>query len=127
MSAHSARCWAVGTSLKNVLKRVVLEHLETWLLRGLRTTPITMRDYGGDRCFCFKDFIYLFLEREGGREKERERNINTWLSLAMPPTGDLAHNATQACALTENRTGDPLVRRPALNPLSHTSQGVFAF
>ena len=24
----------------------------------------------------FKDFIYLFLEREKGREKERERNIN---------------------------------------------------
>ena len=30
---------------------------------------------------------------------------------------------TQACALTGNRTSDPLVRRPALNPLSHTSQG----
>ena len=30
---------------------------------------------------------------------------------------------TQACALTENRTSDPLVHRPALNPLSHTSQG----
>ena len=31
--------------------------------------------------------------------------------------------ATQACALMGNQTGDPLVRRPALNPLSHTSQG----
>ena len=39
--------------------------------------------------FFFKDFIYLFLEE--GREKERERNINVWLSL-MPPTGDLACN-----------------------------------
>ena len=29
---------------------------------------------------------------------------------------------TQACALTGNRTSDPLVRRLALNPLSHTSQ-----
>ncbi|KAF6084333.1 hypothetical protein HJG60_008604 [Phyllostomus discolor] len=28
-----------------------------------------------------------------------------------------------ACALTGNRTGDPLVRRPVLNPLSYTSQG----
>ena len=35
--------------------------------------------------------------------------------------GDLA--ATQAGALTGNRTGDTLVYRPALNPLSHTSQG----
>ena len=31
--------------------------------------------------------------------------------------------ATQACALTGNQTGDSLVHRPALNPLSHTSQG----
>ena len=31
--------------------------------------------------------------------------------------------ATQACAQTGNRTGDPLLRRLALNPLSHTSQG----
>ena len=30
---------------------------------------------------------------------------------------------TQACALAGNRTGDPLVCRPALNPLSYTNQG----
>ena len=35
---------------------------------------------------------YLFLDREEGREKERERNINVWLSLTCPRTGDLAHN-----------------------------------
>ena len=29
---------------------------------------------------------------------------------------------TQACALTGNQTGNPLVCRPALNPLSYTSQ-----
>ena len=29
----------------------------------------------------FKDFIYLFLDRGVGREKERERNINVWLPL----------------------------------------------
>ena len=68
-----------------------------------------------------KDFIYLFLDREEGREKERETNINVWLPLTCPlletwPT-------TQACALTGNRTSDPMVHRPALNPLSHTSQG----
>ena len=32
--------------------------------------------------FLLKDFIYLFLERGEGREKERERNINVWLLLA---------------------------------------------
>ena len=41
-----------------------------------------------------------------------------------PPTGD--PDATHACALTENRTGNPLVCRPTLNPLSHTSQGLGA-
>ena len=30
---------------------------------------------------------------------------------------------TQACVLTGNWTGNPLILRPELNPLSHTSQG----
>ena len=43
-----------------------------------------------------------------------------------PPLGTWP--STQACALAGNQTCDPLVRRPALNPLSHTSQGwVFFF
>ena len=32
-----------------------------------------------------------------------------------------------SCARTENRTGNPQVRRLALNPLSHTSQGLFIY
>ena len=36
--------------------------------------------------------FYLFLHREEGREKKRERNINVWLPLMRPPAGDLAHN-----------------------------------
>ena len=43
-------------------------------------------------CFFKKDFIYLFLERGEGREKERERNINVWLPLTHPQLGDLACN-----------------------------------
>ena len=66
-------------------------------------------------------FIYLFLERGEGREKERERNISVWLPLTRPPMGTWP--ATQACALTGNRTRDSLVHRPALSPLSHTIQG----
>ena len=50
----------------------------------------------------------------------RERNINVWLPLMHPKLGTWP--ATQAHALTGNRTSDPLVHRPALNPLSHTSQ-----
>ena len=44
-----------------------------------------------------------------------------WLPLTRPLLGTWP--ITQACALTGNRTGKPLVCRPALNPLSHTSQG----
>ena len=68
----------------------------------------------------FKDFIYLFLGRGDGREKERERNINVWLPLLCPLLGTWPE--TQGSALTWNQTGDPLVHRPVLNPLSHTSQ-----
>ena len=50
--------------------------------------------------FIFKDLIYLFLERGGGREKERERNINVWLPLMYPLEGTWP--ATQACTLTGN-------------------------
>ena len=53
-----------------------------------------------------------------------ERNID-WLPLARPQLGTWP--TTQACALTENQTSDPLVHRPVLNPLSHTSQGLKKF
>ena len=69
--------------------------------------------------FFNKDFIYLILEK--GRENERERVINVWLPHARPLLGTWP--ATQACALTGNRTSDPLVHRLTLNPLNHTSQG----
>ena len=67
--------------------------------------------------------FYLFLER--GRERERERNLSVWLPLVCPLLGTWP--TTQACALTGNRTGEPLVLEPALNPLSHTSQGKCIF
>ena len=44
-----------------------------------------------------------------------------WLPPACPPLG--TRPATQACALTGNRTSDPLGHRLTLNPLSYTSQG----
>ena len=77
--------------------------------------------------YFFKDFIYSFLERGKGREKEKEmlmceRHINhlplTRTQLGTWPT-------TQVCALAGDRTDDLLVRRLTLNPLSHTSQGQF--
>ena len=57
---------------------------------------------------------------EGGREEERERNINQ-LPLSSPQTGTWP--ATQACALTGNRICNLSACRTALNPLSLTSQG----
>ena len=55
------------------------------------------------------------------KEKERERNISVWLPLMCPLLR--TWSAAQACALIGNPTGDPLVHRLALSPLSHTSQG----
>ena len=72
--------------------------------------------------FLKKDFIYLFLERGEGKEKERERNINVWLPLKRFLLG--IWPATQACALTGNRTGDPLVCRPTLNPTEPLQPGL---
>ena len=67
--------------------------------------------------------IYLFIFREKEMsEKEGERNINVWLPLAYPQLETWP--ASQARVLTGNRTGNPLVGRPALNPLSHTSWGM---
>ena len=89
-----------------------------------QTHPISLSPF---KCFqitslfhSFKDFIYLFLDRGEGREKKK-RNINVWLPLARPLLGTWP--ATQVFTLPGNQTGYPLVQRPALNPLSHTSQG----
>ena len=68
-----------------------------------------------------KEFIYLFLERGEGEKEKEERNISVLLPLTCPLLGTWP--VTQACALTGNRTGHLLVRRPELSPLSHTSEG----
>ena len=65
--------------------------------------------------------LFYFIFRGEGTEEERGRNINMWLPVTRPLLGTWP--STQACALTGNQTGDPLVHRLALNPLSHISQG----
>ena len=75
--------------------------------------------------FFFKILFILFLDREEWREKEKERNISVWLPLMHPLLGTWP--TTQACALTRNWTSDPLVQRPVLDPLNHTSQGHSSF
>ena len=58
------------------------------------------------------------MEGEGGGVK-----YQCVVSSSARPTGDLARNP--GCALTGKQTGDALVCRPALNPLSCTSPGKF--
>ena len=74
-----------------------------------------------NKVYFFK-ILFIYFQTKGKREREKgkERNINVRLLLTLPPPG--AWPTTQACALTENGTSDPLVRRPVLNPLNYTSQ-----
>ena len=71
-------------------------------------------------------FFFFFLRfhlffREKGREGEREGKKHLLFASRMPQLGTWP--ATQACAVTGNQTGNLLVCRLMLNPLSHTSQG----
>ena len=70
--------------------------------------------------------IYLFIFRKGGREKEREGNIDAERNIdQLPLTHTLlgTEPAAQSRALTRNRTGDLLVCGVTPNQLSHTGQG----
>ena len=58
------------------------------------------------------------------REKEREKNINVWLPLAHLTPGNLAQNPGMMPQLGIELA---LVLGPALNPLSHTSQGAMIY
>ena len=71
----------------------------------------------------FKYFIYLFLDRREGKEKERERNINVWLPLEHPLLGTWP--TTEACALTGNQTGDPFVCRCCTQSTEPHQPGMF--
>ena len=69
-----------------------------------------------------KKIIYLFLERgrEGDKEGEKHPCV---VASCMPPTQDLARNPGMCPDWESN--GDPLIHRPALNLLSHSSQGCY--
>ena len=55
----------------------------------------------------FKKRFYLFIFRERGGEGERAGNMHVWLLLMLPLLG--TSSTTQACTLTGNQTGNPLV------------------
>ena len=70
----------------------------------------------------FKGFC-LFIFRERGREGEREGEKHQCVVASHTPRNG-TWPATQACALTGNRTRDSS-GLPALNPLSYTIQGIY--
>ena len=74
--------------------------------------------------FCLFIFRERGMEGERGGEKPilRETSIHC---LSLPELG--AWSVTQTCALTKNRTGDPLLLSLAFSPPSHTSQGLWQF
>ena len=77
--------------------------------------------HNSESCFVLvflKEFFVLFLEGKARREGEKHQCVVT---SHVPPTGDLACNPGM-CPHWESNP-QPLVHRPALNPLSHTSQG----
>ena len=101
---------------------------------------MSVTDYS-EKWYCLNNrlwlFIYYFfnphtraclliLERGEGREKVRERNINVrekhWLA-ALHTYPDQGWTATQACALTWNRTWALSVCGMISSQLSHTGQG----
>ena len=101
---------AIGSSVS-----VTARSSFTTTVRNVSFTDLTFS------LFFKRFYLFIFLERGDGKEKERERNISMWLPPKHPPSGTWP--ATQACAPTGNRTGNALVHRPTLNPLSYTSQG----
>ena len=70
--------------------------------------------------FIFLKILFIF--RESGREGERREKKHQCVVASHAPLWRI-WPTTQACALAGNRTGNPLVRRPTLNPLSYTNQG----
>ena len=71
--------------------------------------------------FYIGDFIYLFIFRQRGKEEQRDREKRDVQEKEQSAASRTL--PTRACALTGNRTGNLSFHRPALNPLSHTSQG----
>ena len=76
----------------------------------------------------FKKHFFILREkgREGEREKEREREREIDVRHTQTLIGCLSHvpPKTQACALTQNLTGDHVLFKVMPNQLSHTSLGI---
>ena len=67
--------------------------------------------------------FYFILERREGREKEGEKHQCVVASYAAAPTGDVAHNPGMCLDWEWNQQPFAPQSSPALNQLSHASQG----
>ena len=65
-------------------------------------------------------YLFIFRQRRRGGEREGEKR-QCVLASHLPILGTWP--TTQACALTGNGMGNPLVHRLVLKAMSHTSQG----
>ena len=110
-------------------ERITLDGLETQLdVRHFhkRWGPLSAccADWGlgrGEKAWVYSS---LFSFQKWRETSICERNIS-WMPLTCPQSGTWP--ATQAWALTGNRTGNLLIHRLELNPLSHTSHGPLYF
>ena len=115
-TAILSHMWPVGLRWDTLCERIAWKNLELTAMSGNahRISLLTEGhkslyiDFIAHKYVFWRTLIYLFIFREGeGREKKRERNISVWLSFMWPPLRTWP--VTQVCALTGNRTGDPLV------------------
>ena len=86
----------------------------TFPLGFFLNSPLGREGIVGQEGLFLKKRLYLFIFRERGREREREGNINVWLPVTHPLLRTWP--AAQACALTGNRTSDPLLCSLVLSP-----------
>ena len=84
-------------------------HFPTWE-DPLYSGSLYLPEAPGKESRLFFKKNYFYREGKGRRKKEREGNINVWVPLTWPPLGTWL--ATQAHALTGNRTSNPLVHSP---------------
>ena len=73
-------------------------------------------------CCCFLKFLFIFREGEGGRKRGGEISMCGWVLLLFPQLGTWP--TTQACALTGNRTSDPLAYRPGTQSTEPHQPGI---
>ena len=101
-------CWMLSVDRPERLKTLGTQSwVAVWLSSRQRRNGTTFKKY------IFLKMLLIF------REGEKHQCVAA--SWAHPLLGTWL--ATQVCALTGNQTSNLWVYRPALNPLSHTSQG----